>query len=121
MRGRLSLLAAVLATACASPPVAVETFPEAEATQSKSCADRPAVVLRAEPAYPPAARAEFQPGWVILEFDIASDGVPGNINVVRSSPPDLFDGVSRRALREWRFSPGAPREKCRLDFRFKAR
>ena len=121
MNRALSLVLALVAAACASPPVAVEAFPETEAAQSKTCADRPAVVLRAEPAYPPAARAEFQPGWVILEYDIAADGVPTNINVVRSSPPETFDGVARRALREWRFTPNAARQKCRIDFRFRAR
>jgi len=121
MKPALTVLAAIVATACTAPPVAVEAFPEAEALQSKSCAERPAVVLRAEPAYPPAARAEFQPGWVILEYDIASNGVPTNINVVRSSPPETFDGVARGALREWRFAPNAPRQKCRVDFRFRAR
>jgi TonB family protein len=121
MKAALSFFAALLAAACASPPVAVEPFPEAEAVQPKSCADRPPIVLRAEPSYPPAARAEFQPGWVILEYDIGADGVPSNIRVVRSSPPDTFDGVSRRALREWRFAPNVQREKCRADFRFRAR
>jgi TonB family protein len=121
MTRALAFVVSLVAVACTSPPVAVEPFPEAEAVQTKSCVDRPAVVLRAEPSYPPAARSEFQPGWVILEYDIASDGVPANINVVRSSPPDTFDGVARRALREWRFTPGAARQKCRIDFRFRAR
>ena len=121
MKLALLVFAALVAAACASPPVAVEPFPEAEAVQTKSCADRPAILLRAEPSYPPAARSEFQPGWVILEYDIAADGVPTNINVVRSSPPDTFDGVARRALREWRFAPNAVRQKCRVDFRFRAR
>jgi protein TonB len=121
MRHALLFGAAAVTVACTSPPVAVEAFPESDASQSKSCADRPAVVLRAEPAYPQAARAEFQPGWVILEYDIAANGIPTNIDIVRSSPPQTFDGVARAALREWRFAPNAPRQKCRIDFRFRAR
>ena len=121
MKRSLCLPAALIAAACASPPMAVQPFPDAEAQQTKSCAERPAPILRAEPAYPPAAREEFQPGWVILEYDIAANGTTTNINVIRSSPPEVFDGVSRRALRDWRFPPNAERQKCRIDFRFKAR
>ena len=114
-------IAVMLTAACApAPPMKVDPFP-ADASELKTCSERPAVILRAEPLYPPAAREDFQPGWVILEYDISNDGVTTNINVVRSSPPEVFDGVARRALREWRFTPGSPRQKCRIDFRFNPR
>jgi len=122
MRHASFLLAAALAAGCANTgPRAVEPFPDSAAVQGKSCAERPTVLRRAEPIYPPPAYEEFQAGWVILEYDIAADGTTTNIEVVRSSPPELFDGVSRRALREWRFPPNSPRQKCRMDFRFSRR
>ena len=122
MRHVTLFLAAFTVAACANTgPRTIEPFPESEALQSKSCVDRPATVLRAEPIYPPAAYQEFQAGWVILEYDIATDGTTTNIEVLRSSPPEIFDGVSRRALREWRFPPNTARQKCRMDFRFSRR
>ena len=122
MRHATLFLGALVVAGCANTgPRAVEPFPESAAVPAKSCADRPAVVLRAEPSYPPQAYQEFQSGWVILEYDIASDGTTTGIEVVRSSPPELFDGVSRRALREWRFPPNMARQKCRMDFRFSRR
>lgn len=123
MTRAVQILSAVfLASACApAPPIAVEPFPTSGSPEIKTCTERPAVALRAEPLYPPQAREDSQPGWVILEYDIANDGTTTNIGVVRSSPPEIFDGVARRALREWRFVPGSPRQKCRIDFRFNPR
>ena len=118
----LPVAVVMFAAACATtPPLTVEPFPGSGSPELKTCSDRPAVVLRAEPLYPPDAHEKAQPGWVILEYDIADDGKATNVSVVRSSPPELFDGVARRALREWRFTPGSPRLKCRIDFRFRPR
>ena len=117
---RLLCAAAIAAGCAASGKLAVEPFPEGRGN-TPGCAERPAALVRGEPAYPPAARADFQPGWVIVEYDIDENGSTTNIGVVRSSPPEIFDGAARRAIREWRYAANAPRQKCRMDFRFNAR
>ena len=119
MRTPAFLAVLALAGCTASGPRVVEPFPDAEARHPASCADRPNVLVRGEPSYPTAPYEEFQAGWVILQYDIAADGTTTNVSVVRSSPPELFDGTSRRALREWRFAPNSPRQGCRMDFRFR--
>lgn len=118
MRTAAILTAAVLAGACAPTGAPVAPMPDVPFNGAQTCADRPAALVRGEPFYPQNLREAGQGGWVVLDYDILPDGSAANIVVVASNPPELFDGHARRALREWKFAAGAPRQKCRLDFKF---
>ena len=119
--GAAAVLSILAACAGGSGTLPVAPFPDMASTHAPSCADRPAVLIRAEPYFPPTLMDAGQGGWVVLEYDILNDGSTTNINVVSSSPAEIFDGVSRRALREWKFGANAPKQKCRLDFKFAPR
>lgn len=76
-----------------------------------------------EPEYPPAARAANQEGWVELEFTVRADGTVGDVVVLRSSPPEIFDRAAVNAVRKWRYRPvlrdGQPvDQRTRLRVRF---
>jgi TonB family protein len=118
MKALGAALAGLVVIACAPTGQAIAPFPDIPSNGTQTCADRPTALIRAEPNYPAGARESGQAGWVILDYDILPDGTTTNIVVLASSPPDLYDGVARRALREWKFASNAPRQKCRLDFKF---
>ncbi|HSG90834.1 MAG TPA: TonB family protein [Pseudomonadales bacterium] len=62
-------------------------------------------VLRQEaPAYPRAAIARTDGGWVEVEFTVGIDGRAADM-VVRDASSDLFVDASLDALGDWRFAP----------------
>jgi protein TonB len=73
------------------------------------------------------ASSEVEPvpkGWVLLSFDIDSNGNPINIKVLESNPSIVFDKEAVIALEKWKFKPkvvnGVPvaqkEMQVRLDF-----
>jgi protein TonB len=67
--------------------------------------DGPLVALvRAQPAYPAAALRAGLEGWVLVAFDVLTDGSVAGIRVVESS--DIrFEDAARRAAAKFRFKP----------------
>jgi TonB family protein len=57
-----------------------------------------------EPVYPP--EAGFQSGKVVLRLLIGETGSVDRVDVVRATPPGLFDAAARDAFAAARFSPG---------------
>ena len=67
--------------------------------------DGPLVSLvRPSPVYPARALQEGLEGWVIVQFDVLTDGTVTNIFVVESSDR-LFENSARRAAAKFRFKP----------------
>jgi TonB family protein len=57
-------------------------------------------------AYPKSAVALSPPcGRVILAVAVSEAGDVSDVRVVRSEPPDVFDGPAIRAIRAWRYAP----------------
>lgn len=117
--------------AASSPVAAVETAPatSAPATPAPTVAKvvEPRQVVDVVPSYPQAARQRRIEGWVELEFAIGADGRVGDVSVVRSDPPQIFDREAVRAAVRWRFEPRredgvavATRGRKTLNFRLKA-
>jgi TonB family protein len=73
----------------------------------------PVVIYRKQGEYTEAARRAHVNGEVEMEFVIGTDGIPRDIQVVKSVP--LLDQAAVEALRQWRFKPaslnGVPVEK----------
>ncbi len=66
----------------------------------------PRPLARLKPIYPPQARMRKIEGNVVVEFVVAADGAPRQIEVVSSRPGDVFTEAAIRAIRRWRFTPG---------------
>jgi len=74
------------------------------------------------PKYPRRPFNSGRQGWVIMKLDVNASGITENVEVERSVPDGLFEGVSREAVNNWTFQPpkdGALRN-CRVLIRFRA-
>ena len=61
-------------------------------------------LVRYEPNFPTAAfRRGIRSAVTVLKFDLREDGSVENIEVIYASTPRIYDGVSRRAVRRWRY------------------
>jgi len=87
--------------------------------------DRDAVPLvRVDPTYPPRAKQQGIEGYVDLRFTITPVGTIGDVEVIRSKPPYIFDREAIRAVRKWRYNPkleggiaiSRPNQEVRLEF-----
>jgi TonB family protein len=79
-------------------------------------------VERVPASFPPMAHRAGIGGYAVVEFGVTPRGDTDAPVVVDSNPPLLFDGVSVRAVREWRYAwkrDGAEtqRQAIRLVFR----
>jgi len=74
------------------------------------------------PKYPRRSFNSGRQGWVIMRLDVNAQGQTENVEVERSLPDGLFEGVSREAVKNWTFLPpkdGALKS-CRVLLRFRA-
>ena len=55
------------------------------------------------PVYPRDVMATKQDGWVLLQYDVSSSGIPFNVVVLDSSPQGVFDQASINAITQWRY------------------
>lgn len=55
------------------------------------------------PAYPPLSRRMREEGKVMLRVTVTPDGLPGRIEVARSSGSERLDQAAANAVRQWRF------------------
>lgn len=60
---------------------------------------------RVNPKYPTRALRRGIEGYVLLKYDIDTDGRPDNIQVVEAQPPRVFEREARRALSRWKYQP----------------
>jgi TonB family protein len=86
--------AAMLPAAAASPPAPAP--PPVDVTPAK-------IIKRVLPV-PPAGVAR-KTGYVIVRFNINESGRVGNVEVVESTPPGIFDESATAAVRKWTYEP----------------
>lgn len=74
------------------------------------------------PKYPRRSFNSGRQGWVIMKLDVTAEGLTENVDVERSVPDGLFEGVSREAVKAWTFQPpkGGALSHCRVLLRFRA-
>lgn len=93
----------------APPPRA--PLPESAAAPTPSPAtaavatSAPAPVSMPSPHYPPSALRNRESGTVLLRVQVGVDGVPTQIDVLRSSRSRALDRAAVEAVRDWRFRP----------------
>ena len=66
----------------------------------------PTVRQRVAPRYPLSAERDGVSGYVILRGIIERDGSVSRVDILKSSPPGVFDQAARSAFARWRFQPG---------------
>ena len=57
------------------------------------------------PRYPRSAQRRNITGWADVSFKVDADGSVGEVEVLDSSPGDVFDSASVEAISQWRFEP----------------
>ena len=75
--------------------------------------DRLPVPIRQAPIeYPASLQRAGVTGRVLLEFTVNTSGSVTQVRVLESDPPETFDAIAVRAVRQWQFQPclydGAP-------------
>jgi TonB family protein len=53
-----------------------------------------------------------------VRFDVREDGSVGNVRVIESTPPLLFDAVALYAVASWTYEPGQAAENQQVALRF---
>lgn len=71
-------------------------------------------IVRVNPTYPQRASQRGVEGWVVLEFNINTDGQVTDARVIANEPSGVFDRTALRAISRWRYRPrvvdGEPQE-----------
>ncbi|MGA0840591.1 MAG: energy transducer TonB, partial [Pseudomonadales bacterium] len=66
------------------------------------------LISGAAPAYPPAARAAGQEGWVQVRYNIDDAGRVQSPIVIAAQPAGVFEEAALATVSAWRFRPAAP-------------
>ncbi len=61
-------------------------------------------LVRVDPQYPPKAKQRRIEGWVDVEFSIGPAGTVENPKVIGSNPRGVFEEVTLRAVRRYRYN-----------------
>ena len=70
-----------------------------------AAASTPVPVSMPAPRYPPSALRNGESGTVLLRVLVGADGVPAEVEVVRSSRSRALDREAANTVRDWRFRP----------------
>lgn len=62
-------------------------------------------IYKASPMYPFTAYADKVSGEVKLTFTVTKEGTVTNVEVLESSPADIFDKSAVKAMEQWVFKP----------------
>ncbi|MEI7037539.1 energy transducer TonB [Fulvimonas yonginensis] len=104
----------------AAKTAASESKSEVAATSAPAAAPvltEPVLIKAVQPRYPTLARRSNQEGWVIVSYNIDTEGNVNNVRVVDAQPRHLFDREATDAVERWKFKPatrnGVPVEASR--------
>ena len=68
-------------------------------------ADIPDLIVRIAPIYPDRARARGVEGYVVVAYDIGTNGSVVEPHVIDSSPERIFDQAALDAVMKWKYNP----------------
>lgn len=63
------------------------------------------LVSGSAPVYPAKLKSAGVGGLVTVAYDVSDEGKVGNLRVIGSEPPGLFDTAALRAVASWQFRP----------------
>jgi TonB family protein len=96
-----------------SPATWVPEMSAAERAEIKK-----AVVSSPQPVYPTIARQRRIQGSGIFRLIVAVDGRVESIQIIQSTGSKILDDAAEKALRQWRFKPGALTGKVNVPISF---
>ena len=70
------------------------------------------------PVFPHSMLRDRREGWVIVGFDVDSDGAATNLHVVKSDPGGVFDVEALRAMATARLPANDPHTGCQVAVEF---
>ncbi|MGE0025384.1 MAG: TonB family protein [Hyphomicrobium sp.] len=79
----------------------------------------PNPIYRANPVYPPSARAAKVEGYVVVRYSVSASGAVTSVSVVSAKPSGVFNAATVAAVRQWRFKPSAQGGTRSTTVRFK--
>lgn len=65
----------------------------------------PVLIKAVQPRYPTQARRSNQEGWVVVSYNIDTDGNVNGVKVLDAQPRHLFDREAVDAVERWKFKP----------------
>lgn len=74
-------------------------------SQNSQVSQTPTPISRGYPEYPRRALDMRIEGYVIVNYDIDSDGRVENIRIVDAKPNNIFNRSVMHAMRQWRYQP----------------
>lgn len=80
---------------------AAEAKPAAESVASTE----PVLIKTVQPRYPTQARRANQEGWVVVSYNIDTDGNVNGVKVLDAQPRHMFDREAVDAVERWKFKP----------------
>jgi TonB family protein len=80
--------------------------------------DQKAIASNPQPVYPTIARQKRIQGHGMFRLNLAKDGRVASIQIVKSTGSKILDDAAEKALRQWRFKPGAMAEKINVPIHF---
>lgn len=83
--------------------------PAAQAAESRSDG-RPEALIEVRPGYPREALEQRVEGYVELELTVTPEGRVGEVSVLASEPPGVFEAAALDAVSRWRYPADAERE-----------
>jgi periplasmic protein TonB len=63
------------------------------------------LISGAGPVYPAQAKAQGLQGDVVVRYNVTTQGMVVEAEVVSSNPPGVFDDAALEAVTSWRFNP----------------
>ncbi|WP_435276318.1 energy transducer TonB [Psychrobium sp. nBUS_13] len=101
-----------------------QSFHDSKSEVIQPSSDIKGPVVHIAPRYPINAARNGIEGYVVMTFDILEDGDVDNINIVASSPKNVFDKEAKKALERWKYLPAKSKDnlarrmnqEVRLDF-----
>jgi protein TonB len=91
----------------AQPPVAQQQVAAAEAKPAAEAvaSTEPVLIRTVQPRYPTQARRANQEGWVVVSYNIDTDGNVNGVKVLDAQPRHMFDREAVDAVERWKFKP----------------
>ncbi|HEV2538444.1 MAG TPA: energy transducer TonB [Frateuria sp.] len=88
-------------------PVAQQQVAAAEAKPASeaAAATEPVLIRTVQPRYPTQARRANQEGWVVVSYNVDTDGNVNGVKVLDAQPRHLFDREAVDAVERWKFKP----------------
>lgn len=106
--------------ACSTSPKAVPVEPVPDISRLGTQCNTLDPLQRILPKYPSSAVNANQEGWSVARVFIGSEGGrPERVEIIRSSPPEIFGPPTAAAISQWEFRPIPGGGECYLEMRYR--